>query len=88
VSQQLIDFEGHMITSPDSSKPKRSRRGEFNGSAKLTAAQVQEMRRVHDRTSRESNTKALAQRYGITTRAVRLILSGKRWSDAPQAVSM
>ncbi len=56
-------------------------RGENNGRAKLSAQQVEEVRRTHNRSNKEASVQALAARYGVTPRAIYLILSGKRWAN-------
>lgn len=48
--------------------------GERNGQARLTTQDVIEIRK-----SREVNRKVLADKYGVSKRQIRAILSGRRW---------
>lgn len=55
-------------------------RGERNGAARLTAAQVVAMREEY--AARRATQAELAQRYGITRSAAALITRGQRWAHA------
>ncbi|MFA4972536.1 MAG: HNH endonuclease [bacterium] len=57
--------------------PEQRLRGERNGQAKLTEAQVREIRvrYVHGTPSQT----AIAREYGVSRRAIRNILAGKSW---------
>ena len=57
-----------------------ARRGEINGSAKLTKAQVDEIREVY-RDGRISQT-SLAQRFGVHQTQISKIIRGGQWREA------
>ena len=61
----------------------RNSKGEQSKSNKLTAAQVQEIRlayRIHGRGNRRrSNSKELADKYGVGQGAITSIISGRYW---------
>jgi hypothetical protein len=59
-------------------KPGRSP-GEANPMAKLTAADVASIRAAYVRGSSTAGLAALARRFGVSTSAVHLITSGKKW---------
>lgn len=80
--------------SRDRDQKQRQARGERHGVSKLTDAQVREIRAlrtayvaVHGTTKRRGKTgtttagtlKAIATRFGVTARVVRLIMSGEAW---------
>jgi hypothetical protein len=54
--------------------------GEKNGSAKLTEAQVAEIRATYVQNSKEFGSRALAQKFGVSKLAIQRIISGRRWS--------
>ena len=59
-------------------------RGSLNGQAKLTAAQVEEIRatvRPSPPGVRGGGLTAAAQRYGVSLTEMSLIVSGKRWAE-------
>lgn len=57
----------------------RQARGERNGHAKLTGADVVLIR---ERAERGATGKALADQYGVQPSAITMILTGKRWAHA------
>jgi hypothetical protein len=57
----------------------RATRGEAHGNAVLTAAQVDEIRRLYVAGSREVGTVALARRFGTHQTNVSLIVRGLAW---------
>lgn len=68
---------------------KRQRMGERNGRAKLTNAQVEEMRRLREEEiilpgrARFWTRARLARRFGVTPQAVGLIINYLRRTDIP-----
>jgi hypothetical protein len=55
-------------------------KGEANATAKLTAAQVREIRTTCVKRSKEFSAAALARKFGVTKSLVCMILAGKGWS--------
>lgn len=65
--------------------------GELNGRAKLTAAQVAEIRSRHVRGTnrhRPSNTEELAREYGVSPSHIRAIASCRAWVDEQRQESI
>lgn len=58
--------------------------GELHSRAKLTASQVAEIRSRYRRAGRYSNSRELANAYGVSTGTIRQIASGVRWSRDAQ----
>jgi hypothetical protein len=59
---------------------KRSAAGERNGSARLTAAEVREIRQLAtDHSLRYGDVSFIARGYGVSPRTVMLILTGETW---------
>jgi hypothetical protein len=58
-------------------------RGELNGSAKLTASQVQEIRAVEGQVSKRE----LARQYGVSQRLIQHIHSRRLWKHLPEEES-
>lgn len=54
-------------------------RGEKVGTSKLTASQVEEIRRIYVPRSRDRNQYRLAQRFGVSQSEISQVLSSKRW---------
>lgn len=59
----------------------RQAAGERIGGAKLTTAQVEEIRSTHQRGKKKGpfTTSAFAQRFGVDESTIRLILRGRNW---------
>ncbi len=57
--------------------PERRPRGERHGSAKLTESQVHQIRAEYPR--RNIGVRAFAKIYGVSDRAIRDIISGRKW---------
>lgn len=60
---------------------KRSRFGDKNCNAKLTADQVREIRATYVRQSKEFGTVALGRKYGVTNRVIGLIIRGLAYKN-------
>lgn len=60
--------------------PERVARGERNGTAKLTAAQVAEIRATPRKVGSQH---ALALRFGVSDATISMIVNGKAWATAP-----
>ncbi len=54
-------------------------RGQYNGRAKLSARQVANIRRIYAAQSPKITQTALAERYGVTSVNIHMIVSGKSW---------
>jgi hypothetical protein len=59
----------------------RQAKGEKNGAAKLTAAQVTEIRERYIPGSRTVGSRALAREYGVSDRQIGRIVDGSKWAD-------
>ncbi len=56
-------------------------RGEMNGNSKLSEADILEIRRRYKRISyKKSNTKELADEFGVCCNCIRDVIKGKRWN--------
>lgn len=55
-------------------------RGESSGTAKLTSAQVLEIRRRHRPRSARNSGAALAREFGVSQATISMLLRGLRWS--------
>lgn len=67
----------------DMKKKNRGARGESHGLSKLTPEQVEEIRRRHVRGRRwkvAANSDELASEFGVSRKAINLIVNRKRWS--------
>lgn len=63
----------------------RSAPKERNGNAKLTEAQVQQIRAEYKRGSVDRNVYTLAKKFGIGKSMVHLIVTGKNWNEQRSA---
>lgn len=64
---------------PSRLHPDRVPRGEQNGQSKLTAAQVQEIRRLY--ATGKTSHQRLAQQFGVSPRAIAFILKYRTWKS-------
>lgn len=59
---------------------KESLRGEALPGAKLSASEVRAIRREYSRSSREHGSGALARRFGVDPKTIRLVVAGATWA--------
>lgn len=57
----------------------RSANGESNNMHKLTAAEVQEIRRIYVKRSHGMNSYDLAKKFGVAPKTIQNIVNGKAW---------
>jgi hypothetical protein len=69
----------------DYERPKGTTAGEMNGSAKLTAEQVMDIRRLY--ASAGHSTYALGQQFNVSQGAISAIVRGKTWRHLPLSYS-
>lgn len=67
-----------MNQSVQARQPKKGE-GENNSRAILTEEIVLEARKLHKPYSREHSARALAERFGVSTRTMHLAITGRRW---------
>lgn len=65
----------------------RSNRGERHGSAKVTRAQVAEIRRRFTPYSKKNSAAALGREFGLAKVSIRRILNGTRWQEGFASLS-
>ena len=58
----------------------RQNRGESVNTAKLTRAEASEVKRLH---KAGRSVRSLSHRFGVTRRAIQLIVTGRNWRSAP-----
>lgn len=60
---------------------KTSRSGIYNSNAKLTEAQVREIKKIYVPQSKQFGTVALAEKYGVSNRVIGLIINNKSYKN-------
>lgn len=66
-------------------KRERKATGERHGMAKLTAEQIDNVRRRYRPYDRSNSSSALAREFGVHQSTIYAALSGKTWADVPRA---
>jgi hypothetical protein len=68
----------HADNMADMAEKRRSPIGERNGMAKLTEAEVHQIRAIREKTGR--SYRDIGEQFGVSTTAIRFIIVGERWA--------